>query len=92
MNGFTKRISFHEGGRDHHYKEQVAGLSVTELTRMLTACGFEIKAHSGITNWTVGVRHLTAGHFTCHTIMTEGIALFFVALLGAGLGEAMGEA
>ena len=39
----------------------------------------------------MGVRRIAAGHFACHTIMIEGAALFFVALLGAGLGEALGE-
>lgn len=39
----------------------------------------------------MGVRRLAAGHLARHTIMMEGIALFFVALVGAGLGEAMGE-
>lgn len=67
MNGFTKRISFHEGGRDHHYKEQVAGLSVTELTRMLTACGFEIQGTFGnyqLDPWEPGISPRAILHAT----------------------------
>lgn len=65
--GFTKHISFEEGGKAYHYKEQVAGLSVADLTRMLMASGFEVQDRFGnyqLDPWESGVSPRAILHAT----------------------------